>query len=88
MTAVALCISTVVPRENILYAPEHPLPSHRVKLVDFGLCTKAVTPQDAMLHDFCGSPGFFAPEILLNERYDGRRADMWSLGCILLEVRP
>ncbi|KAJ0396612.1 hypothetical protein P43SY_008906 [Pythium insidiosum] len=95
MHRVALAVETLHRREychrdlkpeNILFAPEHPLPAHRVKLVDFGLCTKAVSPQQAMLHDFCGSPGFFAPEILLDERYDGRRADMWSLGCILLEL--
>lgn len=58
-----------------------------MKLIDFGLCTKAVTAHDPMLHDFCGSPGFFAPEILLSECYDGMKADVWSLGCILLEVR-
>jgi serine/threonine protein kinase len=58
-----------------------------VKVVDFGLCTKATSP-DGLLDDFCGSPGFFAPEILLRDRYDGRKADVWSLGCILLEVRP
>lgn len=57
-----------------------------MKLIDFGLCTRAVTSQDHMLRDFCGSPGFFAPEILLSECYDGMKADVWSLGCILLEV--
>lgn len=72
--------------ENILYNPGS-APENLVKLIDFGLCTKAVTPQDHMLRDFCGSPGFFAPEILLHESYDGLKADVWSLGCILLEVR-
>lgn len=72
--------------ENILYNPESG-PEHLVKLIDFGLCTKAVSSPDHMLHDFCGSPGFFAPEILLHECYDGMKADVWSLGCILLEVR-
>ncbi|TMW69531.1 hypothetical protein Poli38472_001687 [Pythium oligandrum] len=68
--------------ENILYAPDHPVEDHVVKLVDFGLCTKG----DTLLSEFCGSPGFFAPEILLQEQYDGRQADIWSLGCILLEL--
>ncbi|TYZ62173.1 hypothetical protein PybrP1_009644 [[Pythium] brassicae (nom. inval.)] len=72
--------------ENILYNPGG-APEKLVQLIDFGLCTKAVTPQDHMLRDFCGSPGFFAPEILLHECYDGRKADVWSLGCILLEHR-
>ncbi|KAG7399395.1 hypothetical protein PHYBOEH_009060 [Phytophthora boehmeriae] len=69
--------------ENILYAPGDP---HLVKLIDFGLCTKAVTEKDRVLHDFCGSPGFFAPEILLQDSYDGLKADVWSIGCVLLEV--
>lgn len=60
---------------------------HLVKLVDFGLCTKAVTSEHDALRDFCGSPGFFAPEMLLADSYDGFKADVWSVGCILLEVR-
>ena len=38
------------------------------------------------LCDFCGSPGFFAPEIVCNSTYDGKCADVWSIGCVLLEV--
>lgn len=72
--------------ENILYDPSHASAEATVKIVDFGLCTKASTVQDTQLHDFCGSPGFFAPEILLQDHYDGTQADMWSLGCIVLEV--
>lgn len=67
-------------RENVLYSPDD---AHLVKIIDFGLCTKATSA----LHDFCGSPGFFAPELLLHESYDGLKADIWSIGCILLEVR-
>ncbi|KAK1929092.1 SNF-related serine/threonine-protein kinase [Phytophthora citrophthora] len=69
--------------ENVLYAPEDP---HLIKLIDFGLCTKATTEQGRALHDFCGSPGFFAPELLLHDNYDGCKADVWSIGCILLEL--
>ncbi|KAG1691714.1 hypothetical protein DVH05_026724 [Phytophthora capsici] len=69
--------------ENVLYAPEDP---HLIKLIDFGLCTKAATKHDRALHDFCGSPGFFAPELLLHDSYDGCKADVWSVGCILLEL--
>ncbi|KAI9984880.1 hypothetical protein PInf_006415 [Phytophthora infestans] len=65
--------------ENVLYAPQS---SQLIKLIDFGLCTKATTA----LHDFCGSPGFFAPELLLHDGYDGYKADVWSIGCILLEL--
>lgn len=55
--------------------------------MDFGLCTKGITSESRTLRDFCGSPGFFAPEMLLDESYDGFKADVWSIGCILLEVR-
>ncbi|OQS04418.1 kinase [Thraustotheca clavata] len=70
--------------ENILYTPE----TSSVKVVDFGLCMKLDRRHGSSktLSDFCGSPGFFAPEILLQETYDGFKADVWSLGCILLEL--
>lgn len=95
MLRVALAVQTLhrnnychrdLKPENILYDPIHPSTTSTVKIVDFGLCTKASTSEDAMLHDFGGSPGFFAPELLLQDRYDGRQADLWSIGCILLEL--
>ena len=52
-----------------------------VKLCDFGLC--ADIPEDgALLQDFVGSPGFFAPELLQRPSYDGARADLFSLGAV------
>ncbi len=36
--------------------------------------------------DFCGSPGFFAPEMIIRGAYYGDKADVWSCGCILLEL--
>ncbi|ETV70398.1 CAMK/CAMKL protein kinase, variant [Aphanomyces astaci] len=65
--------------ENILFTHDN----YMVKIVDFGLCAKVGTTP---LTDFCGSPGFFAPEMLLHDQYDGQKADVWSIGCILLEV--
>ena len=57
-----------------------------VKLTDFGLA-KSVTTEG--LKTFCGTPLYFAPEVLRRRhtvagrgRY-GRAADMWSLGVIL-----
>ena len=57
-----------------------------VKLTDFGLA-KNIT--DDGLKTFCGTPLYFAPEVLLRRntingegRY-GKEADMWSLGVIL-----
>lgn len=36
--------------------------------------------------EFCGSPGFMAPEMVIERQYDGKKADLWSIGCILLEL--
>jgi serine/threonine protein kinase len=55
-----------------------------VVLCDFGLCAR-VNEGDLMT-DFCGSPGFFAPEMFVTGKYDGKQADVWSIGCILLEL--
>jgi hypothetical protein len=38
------------------------------------------------LSSFCGSPGFFAPEMILQDVYDGFPADVWSIACVLLEL--
>jgi serine/threonine protein kinase len=78
---VDVCLFVYLYSENILYS----IQENAVKVIDFGLCTKCVAGQKE-LDDFCGSPGFFAPEILLQEKYDGQKADVWSIGCILLEM--
>ena len=58
----------------------------QVKLTDFGL---AKTVNDEGCKTFCGTPQYFAPEVLRRQhtvkgrgRY-GKPADMWSLGVIL-----
>eukprot|EP00602_Paraphysomonas_sp_CaronLab_P001912 CAMPEP_0185020902 /NCGR_PEP_ID=MMETSP1103-20130426/3547_1 /TAXON_ID=36769 /ORGANISM="Paraphysomonas bandaiensis, Strain Caron Lab Isolate" /LENGTH=469 /DNA_ID=CAMNT_0027552089 /DNA_START=247 /DNA_END=1656 /DNA_ORIENTATION=- len=71
--------------ENILLRFDHE--SERcvdIKLCDFGLSTRYVS--DVTLSDFCGSPGFFAPEMIMAGSYHGDKVDIWSVGCILLEL--
>jgi serine/threonine protein kinase len=53
----------------------------RIKVSDFGLCG-FIAPQE-MMQTFCGSPCYCAPECLSRIQYDGRLADVWSLGVIL-----
>lgn len=55
----------------------------QVKITDFGLAKRATSEG---LKTFCGTPQYFAPEVLRrrhstlgNGRY-GREADMWSIG--------
>jgi serine/threonine protein kinase len=55
-----------------------------LKLCDFGLSMPV--KERMVLSDFCGSPGFFAPEMITKGAYYGDKADIWSTGCILLEL--
>jgi serine/threonine protein kinase len=51
------------------------------KLADFGLCH--VSPAGRLLKTPCGSPLYAPPEILASHDYDGKAADIWSLGIML-----
>mmetsp|Transcript_26674 Transcript_26674/g.89764 ORF Transcript_26674/g.89764 Transcript_26674/m.89764 type:complete len:774 (+) Transcript_26674:79-2400(+) len=53
---------------------------------DLGIFHCAEAPRAARMFQCCGSMGFFAPEMLAPEGYDGSPADMWSLGCLALEA--
>jgi serine/threonine protein kinase len=59
---------------------------HDLKLCDFGLSLAFEKGSRKQLEGFCGSPGFFAPEMILREKYDGDKVDIWSSGAILLEL--
>mmetsp|Transcript_34916 Transcript_34916/g.87877 ORF Transcript_34916/g.87877 Transcript_34916/m.87877 type:complete len:307 (-) Transcript_34916:212-1132(-) len=50
-----------------------------VRLIDFGFAAPCAEP----LRTYCFSPLYEAPEILRKEPYDGRAADVWSLGVVL-----
>lgn len=56
-----------------------------VKLCDFNLCCR-LPEHSSMLSHFVGSPGFFAPESITAARYCAYKADVFSLGCVLLEM--
>ena len=79
--AVAYCHSFGVAHrdlkpENILFTV---FPT--VKVSDFGLC--GYIRESSLMESFCGSACYCAPECLSKVSYDGRFADVWSLGVIL-----
>jgi serine/threonine protein kinase len=51
------------------------------KLADFGLCHSSSSKR--LLTTPCGSPLYAPPEIIANREYDGKMADVWSLGIML-----
>jgi serine/threonine protein kinase len=56
----------------------------QIKVSDFGLCG-FIAPHE-MMQTFCGSPCYCAPECLSRVSYDGRLADIWSIGIILFAM--
>uniref|UniRef100_J3L4A0 non-specific serine/threonine protein kinase n=2 Tax=Oryza brachyantha TaxID=4533 RepID=J3L4A0_ORYBR len=58
-----------------------------LKVSDFGL---AAGPDQfdthGLLHTFCGTPAYVAPEVLRRRGYDGAKADIWSCGVILFAL--
>lgn len=53
--------------------------NNRVKVADFGFARWVTKMTDTS----CGSPHYAAPEVIKGVPYDGRRADIWSMGVIL-----
>lgn len=68
---------------DVLLEPRNGAPLRpRVKLTDFGLA-KVIEQGSPLLTTRCGSEDYAAPEIILGQPYDGRQADIWSLGVVL-----
>ena len=54
---------------------------NNIKIVDFGLSN---TFKDGVaLTTACGSPCYAAPEMVAGQKYNGVKADMWSVGVII-----
>ncbi|XP_052426072.1 serine/threonine-protein kinase BRSK2-like isoform X2 [Carassius gibelio] len=66
--------------------PENLLLDERnnIRIADFGMASLQVG--DSLLETSCGSPHYACPEVIRGEKYDGRRADVWSCGVILFAL--
>jgi hypothetical protein len=53
---------------------------------DFGFARRLTGSASAMADTLCGSPLYMAPELLRYERYDAKKADLWSVGVLLVEM--
>ncbi|KAI1306050.1 Serine/threonine-protein kinase SIK3 [Halotydeus destructor] len=63
--------------ENLLLS--HDLKT--VKIADFGF-SNYFSP-NSLLHTWCGSPPYAAPELFEGLHYDGPKVDVWSMGVVL-----
>eukprot|EP01088_Endostelium_zonatum_P016358 TRINITY_DN439_c1_g1_i1.p1 TRINITY_DN439_c1_g1~~TRINITY_DN439_c1_g1_i1.p1 ORF type:complete len:610 (-),score=176.21 TRINITY_DN439_c1_g1_i1:20-1849(-) len=70
--------------QNLLLTPSSTHPSiPTLKIADFGFA-RFMDPE-SVAATLCGSPLYMAPEILFGLPYDSK-SDLWSSGCILLEM--
>ena len=65
--------------ENTLLDEGMPCPN--LKLCDFGYSKNEYV--DSRPKSVSGTPDYIAPEVLLNDNYDGKTADIWSCGVML-----
>lgn len=54
-------------------------------ITDFGL-SKILKAQDDILTTACGTPGYVAPEVLLQTGHN-KPVDLWSVGVILVRKK-
>lgn len=81
VSAVSYCHSQGVVHRDL--KAENLLLDHNlnIKLADFGFSNQFT--EGNLLSTFCGSPPYAAPELFLGLKYDGTRADIWSLGVVV-----
>jgi serine/threonine protein kinase len=65
--------------ENILIGE-----NSRIKIADFGFSRESAG--GSLFRTQCGSPLFAAPEVISSIPYNGKAADMWSIGVIVFVI--
>jgi len=54
------------------------------KICDFGVSQLIL--KDQIMKEKCGTPAYLAPEIAVEDSYEGFNADLWSLGIVLFAI--
>jgi serine/threonine-protein kinase HSL1 (negative regulator of Swe1 kinase) len=67
--------------ENILYDRK----TQNLLLIDFGSASR-VQSKSSKLQVMSGTPQYVAPEVILQEEYDGFKSDLYSLGVVLFAL--
>ena len=75
-----ICHRDIKP-ENILLDTDEFI----IKITDFGF--SVLCSEYELLNGICGTQEFMAPEVLKDKDYDGKKADIFSLGVLLLNIR-
>ncbi|XP_056272438.1 serine/threonine-protein kinase BRSK2 isoform X3 [Pseudoliparis swirei] len=78
MSALDFCHSHSICHRDL--KPENLLldEKNNIRIADFGMASLQVG--DSLLETSCGSPHYACPEVIRGEKYDGRKADVWSCG--------
>ncbi|XP_067135494.1 serine/threonine-protein kinase BRSK2-like isoform X1 [Centruroides vittatus] len=81
ISALDFCHSHMICHRDL--KPENLLldEKNNIRIADFGMASLQM--EGSMLETSCGSPHYACPEVIRGEKYDGRRADVWSCGVIL-----
>ncbi|XP_071830597.1 serine/threonine-protein kinase BRSK2-like [Apostichopus japonicus] len=81
ISAIEFCHSHSVCHRDL--KPENLLLDDRnnIRVADFGMASLQL--EQSLLETSCGSPHYACPEVIRGEKYDGRKADVWSAGVIL-----
>jgi serum/glucocorticoid-regulated kinase 2 len=58
-----------------------------IVLVDFGQAKAGLGGEDARTSTICGTPAYFAPELLKGKAYT-KAVDWWSLGTMCVSLEP
>lgn len=66
--------------ENILLDSDGHL-----RLVDFGLSKYVGGGANDLTYEFCGTPSYLAPEVIMKVGYN-KMVDWWGLGILLVEM--